>query len=166
MWDDPTVLLQVAPKEWGGNKKPLQVAPNVGWLYIEPLNYIYEFWTCISYESAVKSWLGRHLQIILVFHYSLISVVIELAEQAQKKEQQQQQLQKNKKKKATKSNTSTQVEKENGTTSVAGGIDSVSNVKKLAPKHQTATFTQSTLTRKGMYFELQSHSKQYMKGYP
>jgi hypothetical protein len=116
-----------------------------------------KFWTCISYESAVKSWLGRQ-QIILVFHCSLISVVIELAEQAQKKEQQQQQLQKNKKKKAAKSNTSTQVKKENGTTSVAGGTDSVSNIKKLAPKHQTATFTQSRPTRKGIYIYILNYN--------
>jgi DNA-binding protein H-NS len=95
----------------------------------------------------------------LVFHCSLISVLIELAEQAHKKEQQQQQLQKNKKKKATKSNTNTQVKNENGTTNATGGIDSVSSIKKMAPKHQTATITQSRPARKGTYFELHSHSK-------
>jgi hypothetical protein len=97
-----------------------------------------------------------------------------LVEQAQRKEQQQQQLQKNRKKKAAKSNTSTQVKTENGTTSVTGGIDSVGNIKKVAPKDQTATFTPSRPVRKGTYFEykdssvcncsilLLSHSKQYI----
>jgi hypothetical protein len=75
-----------------------------------------------------------------------------LAEKAQKKEQHQQQLQKNKKKKAAKSNTNTQVKTENGTSSVTGDINSVGNIKKSAPKHQTATFTHSRPARKGKYF--------------
>lgn len=70
----------------------------------------------------------------------------ELADQAQKKEQQQQHLQK-KKKKAAKSNTSTQIKTENGTTSVTGGINN-DNIKKVAPKHQNATFTHSRPARK------------------
>lgn len=62
----------------------------------------------------------------------------ELAEQAQKKEQQQQQqFQKNKKKKAAKSNSSTQMKAENGVTTVTRGAESIANIKKVAPEHQT-----------------------------
>jgi hypothetical protein len=59
--------------------------------------------------------------------------LIELAAQAQKKEQQQQQSQKKKKKKAAKSNSSTQVKAENGVTSITRRVDTIPNLKKVAP---------------------------------
>ena len=72
-----------------------------------------------------------------------------MAEQAQKKEQQQQQSQKNKKKKAAKSNSSTQMKAENGVTTVTRGAESIANIKKVAPGHQTVNFAYSRPIRKG-----------------
>ena len=74
-----------------------------------------------------------------------------MAEQAQKKErqQQQQQSQKNKKKKAVKSNSSTQMKAENGVTTVTRGAESIANIKKVAPGHQTVNFAYSRPISKG-----------------